>query len=259
MSEFGTGWRQDLEDFDFIERTETPVLFGSTDIPSRFSLREKGARVENQRALSACLGNALALALEGCNYFQTGVFVELSRWFCYISAQIEDGIIGDKGASITGGAKAASKRGVCREVTLPYPSRYTNHLPDAAKKEAQEHLLKSWRLARDHNEVIQFIGSGLGFGLLGMDWRQGIADSRTGEMSERTFRGPSPGGHALGITGYFENEDTEIGNSHGTEWGDGGWGRMTPGLLDYLCRLRQVVLVSDLESFHKPRDFGGMV
>lgn len=259
MSQYGPGWRFDLEDFDYLERTSTPLLYSAGEIQPSVSMRAAGLKIENQGRFSSCVGHALSSALECCNWLETRQWEQLSRWWCYITAQMATGMQGrDNGATIAGAAKAAKERGVCLEKTFPYPQFYTDRLPQSAAAEAAEHKVKSWRFAADHNEVNHFIGSGFGFGILGIDWRRGLADSRNGEMSERTFVGPSAGGHALMASGYFRNGDSEIANSHTPNWGDKGFGRMSKGLMDMCCKQRQVVLISDLEAFERPRDFGGM-
>lgn len=261
MSDWGLGYRIEDEDSAYLLETSTPILFSAAagSLPESVSFRSKGLRIEHQGRFGACVGNAGSTCLEICNYIDTSTWIQLSRWWCYIAAQRATGMNGrDAGATISGMAQAAKERGVCLESTYKYPSVYVDNLPVNAANEAKEHRIKAYAKMTDVQSVRHFIGSGLGSVILGMPWMSVIANSTTGEMSERTFTGRNLGGHCLCVTGYHSNGDLEIANSHSTQWGDKGWGRMTEGLARRLIQQGEWYGMSDLQEFTQPRTFGGM-
>lgn len=259
MTDYKTGYRIEDEDHQFLAATSTPLLFSATVLPERVSYKDKGVRIENQGQFGSCGGHAGSTVLECLNYLDTGRWVQLSRWWCYIAAQREDGFNGkDAGCSISGLAKAMQKRGVCLETSLPYPDRYRDVLPQSAAEEAAKHKIKAWSRLPTADKVRQFIGSGLGFPAIGIPWMKGFD---TGEISSRTYRGQNIGGHALAITGYNDAKDYfEIPNSWGTQAGVGGWFYMSYEFYDKIMAGGQSegIGFSDLQEFRQPRTFGGM-
>lgn len=261
MSDWGLGYRIEDEDSGYLLETSTPILFAAPadSLPPSVSFRAAGLRIENQGQFGSCVGHGGSSCLEICNWLDTRQWINLSRWWCYIAAQRATGMNGrDAGATISGMAQAAKDRGVCLESTYPYPSNYIDNLPSNAANEAKEHRIKAYAKMTDVQSVRHFIGSGLGSVILGMPWMSVIANSTTGEMSERTFTGRNMGGHCLCVTGYHSNGDLEIANSHSSQWGDQGWGRMTEGLARRLIQQGEWYGMSDLQEFTQPRTFGGM-
>lgn len=253
------GYLIEEEDHAFLESTSTPVLFTAGELPKRVSFREKGVRIENQGRFGSCGGHAGSTVLECLNFLDTGDWIQLSRWWCYIAAQRETGHNGrDAGCTISGLAKAMQSRGVCLETSLPYPDRYTDILPRAAAEEASQHKIKTWTRLPTSDQARQFIGSGLGFPAIGIPWMNGF---QGGEISSRTYNGGSIGGHALAITGYDDSRRVfEVPNSWGQQAGQSGWFTMTYEFYDKIFQGNQAEAIgfSDLEEFAQPRTFGEM-
>lgn len=260
MSEFKSGYLIEEEDHAFLESTSTPMLFSGA-IPQKVSFREKGLRIENQGRMGSCGGHAGSSVLECLNWLDTKEWIQLSRMWCYIAAQRESGHNGrDVGCTISGLAKAMQTRGVCLESTFPYPDRYSDVLPRSAAEEAAQHKIKAWSRLRSVDAMCQFLGTGQGAIAIGIPWVSGFANG-DGELSSRTMRGQYLGGHAMEFSGYnLDSEIFETANSHGTIWGDGGYGRMTFELVTKLVNSgeSEFIGMSDLEEFTQPRDFGGM-
>lgn len=256
------GWLEEREDHQFLAATSSPILFSATVIKPRISYRELGMRIEDQLRFGSCGGHAGSTVAEGLNFIDTRQWVQLSRWWAYIAAQREDGINGrDAGCTISGLAKALQSRGICREVSLPYPmdGRYTDRLPQSAAEEALKHRIKSWTRLPTVEQLTQFIGTGLGLVAIGMPWLQGFDE---GMISSQRHFGKNLGGHALAVTGYdLKKEILEIPNSWGERMGDRGWFYMTFEFYDKIMRSgnSEGIGMSDLSEYRKPRTFAGIV
>lgn len=256
MSEPALGYRKADEDLSALEATEKPMAAMAFAAPE--SVDHSGwLKVEHQGSLSSCTGNAESSVFEVCNYIKTaGGIVQVSRWFAYIQAQKASGFFGsDQGASIDGSRRAAENVGNCLEPTLPYPKQYVTTIPAAAITEAADHQLLSHVVLRSYSEDFNFIASGQGAIIIGVDWTTGMR-ACTGIMELSTLKGGMLGGHAMAIVGYTKRKAADgrnylhLVNSHGTTWGNKGWAEVAPAVIDLWHQRREVMIgFSDLESW----------
>lgn len=175
--------------------------------------------IRNQANMGSCRGHSLAANARLCGYLKAGKLDldddgtknepledDFSPMWCYLMSQRESGIRGDSGATIDGGRKVGVKHGVCREVSFPYPSRYTTSIPrgaanDAARfKFARETLFE----AGDAEKVFDWIGSGQGAFDWGKIWPLPFVKGCLLKGMSKSERG---GGHATAGIGLIRGED----------------------------------------------------
>lgn len=256
MSELILGWRKDLEDLRSLKakaRTFSASALGAFTAPEEIDHRG-WLQIENQGPVGSCAGHAESTCLEVCNYIATGGnVVQLSRMFCYLAGQQMCGLFGaDQGSTIEGVVEASKRVGVCLESTFPYPGRYITSVPNSATIEAAQHKLRSHVNIGGYQQGFDFVGSGVGGLIIGIDWVQSLINC-TGIVD--SLRGGSVGGHALAIVGYSKRLDRQgrkylwLANSHGRQWGNNGWAEIAPAVFDYWCQRDVVIGVSDLENF----------
>ncbi len=195
-------------------------------------------KIEDQNGFGSCQGNALSTAVEIAYWLATeGDIVQLSRWFAYVATQKEyDGIRGDQGSTISGGAKLAEFIGICPEELLPYPrGRYNQKYTAAHKAAAEPYRLKTFRVMETVADVRNWLDAGLGAISIGVRWGRG-------------------GGHAICIV-ETDGTDFIYANSWGTGWGDKGYGRWTQSEMRSLLRDNYTVAIgmTDMEAA-KPRE-----
>jgi len=267
------GWLADEEKRYALHATATPFdksLFRG-DPPEEFDPRP-WLKIENQQNMGSCAGHACSSVLEVCNWIDTqGEIVQLSRMYAYIMGQKESGIVGDRGATISGVVKSAKRNGICLEKTHPYPDpvRYTREISDKAHAEAAEHKLINHSVLEDYDDVYKFIASGVGAVEIGIKWVSSLRNN--GGVVDR-LSGGGGGGHALAIVGWTKRKDTQgrnyliMANSHGTRWGKNGFAEIAPRLFDQWGeeRYSEMIGMSDLQeygtrslSFVNDFDWGG--
>lgn len=236
-----TGWNIAAEDRDFL--AAGTALFGveapaDYQPPPTFNFRDK-LRVENQGALSSCVGHGGSSGLEALIWLQANASEQMSRMFCYLVAQRYSGISGDRGATISGCVQALREVGCCYESTFPYPARYGNRIPPVAAAEAPRFKILGHRKLHTYFEVRDWIAQGKGPVIFGCQWYHNLANSR-GVITPDDLRGPTLGGHCNLFVGYSGERDREGElmidglNSHGTGWGDQGWAQWTSRAIDAL-------------------------
>ena len=196
-----------------------------------------------QKSQGACQGHAISSALELCSCIAIGEkSLELSRAMGYYETQRLDGIRGDKGSTISGGAKLAMNTGICTEDLWPYPSKYSNKRPSnynavlsSAKrfKVGKRVRIESW------DGFTTFLEAGLGAISLGIRWnksvnREHVTDFRCGG-----------GGHALSAAQMSKKRPGEIDilNSWGTRWGDNGWATWNQKAVEKMFRDKFTVII----------------
>lgn len=241
MPEYLGGWRNDLEDFDALAamvdddwRNRVEGLYAEPEEVSYDWLR-----IENQSQQGACQGHALTDVGEVSAYLASeGVIHQFSRQAAYIWSQQMDGIRGDSGSTLAGGAKVAMEWGFLPEEFWPYTGKYHTKSPvksvDECKQLASQFRLKTTRRLRGYDDLKQWLASGMGIAWIGIPWGNG------------------GGGHSVSIPGYTAKKDSKgrnhmrLKNSWGTGWGDKGYKECTPAEVDGWFRSGVVMAGSDM-------------
>ena len=225
---FGLGLRPDLESqhADAMQSVRQLTCAPSAPIPNEVDPRPFIPAL-NQGRRNTCCGHARALVSGFCGWIESGIYVPVSRRYCYLTTKIVDGTIrgGDEGASISGAALASTKYGECREETFPYwrdDERYSTGIPDAASREGSAHKIASHTRLTSVPQIRQFIGSGQGGVIFGISWTEGLASFRGRILTMRDIGGRYLGEHAVCYAGYTPDGRLIFYNSWGPGWGNNG-------------------------------------
>jgi len=250
------GWLSDKEDRLALQASSVPMLTSAVqgDLPPEMGVKD-WMNIENQGSQGSCGGCARTYCLELGIKHQTGDIVQLSKQFAYITAQMEDGIVGDMGSTISGNARAALK-GTCLEKWFPYTGRYTRKIPQEAYDHAKDYILNSHVTCRSYDDVFRFLGLGLGGVQIGIDWT--VNDSAE-PLQTYNSRG-SGGGHSVSFLDWSPITDGDgrrflrMFNSWGKGWGDNGTRLIAPRAIEQMLQHRNTVMIgfSDLKDL-KPR------
>lgn len=265
-----SGYPIELENRDALREMSPPGIFkalADDDLPKKVDFRQ-ALKIENQASMGSCQGHALSTCTEGCYFIATaGQQIELSRLFAYLGSQKLDGISGDRGSTLHGGAKLVTEFGLCLEADFPYPSpvRYPagghRSIPAAAWEKAQAFRIKTTKFITEEPEVHQWLGSGAGLVEIGIAWGSAMEPDSQGVID--SFRAGG-GGHAVSLTGYLPCEeigcDTPEGyvyildNSWGRGWGVNGRAYVKPRAVRQMLEHRFTTFVglSDMVDV-KPR------
>lgn len=174
-------------------------------------------RTENQGPIGSCQGHSLSSCLERLAMVR-GELIQLSEIFAYLATQKLDGLLGsDRGSTISGGCKVGMQYGCPPESLTGYPRSYPGRserdriLGSDMYKAAENYKAKSlWKVPRNHDEVLDFIGGGGGINF-GVAYGGGTIPS---DRVIRNFR-PGGGGHAMAVLGYNKEGWLRAVNSHG--------------------------------------------
>lgn len=245
----GLGYRLEIENHAQLAATSSPLQlpYGTYAAPTIVCHRPwRRKRVKFQSSMGSCTGGSRANGSEVLNYIASGGgILTLSMMYCYLQNQVECGLIGrDQGATIDGSVRAGMRTGVALEETFPYPNpvRYSTDIPPAAIAEGKQHLIAKHMVMRSYDDCFTWLSSGVGVILIGVPWLQGM--TRVGPTMELSdLHGQMLGGHALVLHGYGgEGPDPvidqdgrpylDLENTHGTQWGDGGFCLVSPRVID---------------------------
>lgn len=199
------GWIREEEDFDWIDSLPDEIPFSRADYEPlpRAVKPSTWLRIENQNGFGSCQGHSLSSCCEIAYYLATGGdVIQLSRWYAYVGTQIIDGLNGDRGSTISGGATLAKTKGICPETEYPYPKRYTRRISEEQYRKARKYKLSRFQRMRSADDVRNWLDSGLGGISIGVRWGRG--------------------GHAIAIT-ETTSSGVKVANSWGTNWGTKGW------------------------------------
>jgi C1A family cysteine protease len=221
----------------------------------------KWLKTENQQQLSSCVGHGSTSAAEIAFYRETRLVEQFNRMFAYRTAQMIDGITGDRGAMITGAGKASMKFGHCLESIWPYVNRYQTKLPAECFKDAEKRKIRMYKALRSYDDVLRWLVHGIGGVHIGIDWNSSMDnyDSK-GRITKYSQGG---GGHALCLGDWNKEflDDKgqpfiEMFNSWGVNWGVGGRAYIHPKVVDYWCKAEVVIGYSDMDGEAvKPRTY----
>lgn len=269
-NDFNPGYAIELEDRDLLRSTAVKAnMLMMGDIPERVDPRqhilfkENWLKVENQGQIGSCQGQSLTECGEYCYTIATGKVIQLSRMHAYLKSQIEDGIRGDRGSTLSGGTKAFLK-GICLESIGPYPRNYPGWgwITKEMEENGKEYILRSHVEMKVAEDVKRFIGSGMGIVQIGISWGNEMSPDSNGCI--RRFTGAGGGGHAVTFTGYLPDSDVGFKSTHGwwallknswsTSWGKQGFAYVDSGAVAQMLRHRFTVMYgrSDM-SVPKPR------
>lgn len=273
MTDQKTGWLRDDEDRAYL-RTQgiifnPPQSFGA---PEEFDTRPIIA-VENQANTSSCVGHATSSCIEACAWIAAQLAGDAmpdqySRWFAYLAAQKQSGMLGsDQGATISGAAEAMKLGGCCHETTLPFPGRYVKTIPAAATAEAGQFKIRTHTSLPTYQRVFDFMAGGFGGVVIGIAATNRFMNC-TGVLELSDVKGQG-GGHALLLWGHTKRVDAQgrhyvwLHNSWGKSWGNGGRAEVAPEAIDYWGRSQnnELIGLSDLSGLDVGRkiDFSAIV
>lgn len=257
------GWLREEEDWEYLRRIKQPSpasMLRAMRTQRGYGTPEKvdprdWLQIENQRNMGSCQGHSLSTCVEVAYNYEADKIIQLSRMFAYVMSQRKDGIRGDRGSTISGGAKCAKEDGICLESTYPYPSSYTTNIPSAAITEAKEYRIKSAFDVKSYDDVFQFLASAVGAINIGISW---TLPSAAVIESYRSGRG---GGHAIALAGYTARKDNDgrnyiiLVNSWGTQWGNNGTAEVAPRAIEQMINstYSEFIALSDMEKIEPRR------
>jgi hypothetical protein len=237
-----TGWRyqDELRNRLWIDSLPRGVNFTYSaykDMPVTVAKPSTWLRIEDQNGWGSCQGHSLTTAMEIAYWLATGgQVVQLSRWMGYVGTQLIDGIRGDRGSTIAGGAELARTRGVCPEELYPYPRNgYTQQITAEQYAAGAPYKLKTFRRMTTIGDCRKWLDAGVGAISIGVRWGRG-------------------GGHAICLC-ETDGSDFVYANSWGTGWGDRGYGRWSERELSSLLRDNYTVAIGMTDmATPKPRE-----
>lgn len=226
---------------------------------------------ELQARQNSCRGHATTACLEKAYWCQTkGLIRQYNREFSYLTGQKLDGLVGDVGASMIGGCKAAIKYGMALEASWPYTGEYPaggfTAIPAPVFAEARKTVLGSYRVLQSYEQVIQWLADGIGGVQIGIEWNESCQPDANNQL--RSYRpGPfegdaEPSGHALALLDWDKQQTDARGypyvwmanwhEGYGDEFG-GAW--VAPKIVDYWCQHFEVIGMADVAGdVIAPRD-----
>jgi hypothetical protein len=251
-----TGYRHDLEDRDYLERTAVPFNVTRADYGAPTVVEEPWnlIRTENQGGMGSCQGHAASTVAELCRGIAEGgrpildPADQFSPIFAYLESQRFDGISGDRGSTIGGGLKTNSEVGCCPLSACPYPSpvRYPGrgYITDAHRQAAAPFKIKShvWLSKSGYQAWADFLGANIGGINMGIPWN---GSWKTGRVIE-SVSGSGGGWHAVAVLFLSPRKDAQgrhyvwMNNSHSERYGYRGWVEIAPKGIDQICAIRGV-------------------
>lgn len=269
--EFNSGYAYELEDYDALESTSIPMTFSLADVDISNALDfheiEDIHPIENQGAMGSCQGHSLSSQLEVIRYLATGEWLQMSRLHAYLASQQVDNLLGrDAGSTISGGVKVAKEQGLILEEKMPYPNpvRYPgktwflNRVQQPEVQDTERFKIKNHIRINSYEDQLALLASRAGTGSAGMYWP---IDLDQGNVC-REYRFGN-GMHAVAFLAIDKSRTDGDGNpllacanSHGKNYGDGGWCFWTKYAFEKMLRTRNCVVygVSDMD-IPGPRDF----
>lgn len=208
---------------------------------TRLAVPPAWMKVENQGPINSCSANGMTSCAEKCEYARTGKSVQLSRWFQYVESEIYTyGHAGrDDGATLSAALRVGREIGFVTEIDEPYPATYdrnrTRFNTEIKALAAERKITSTISLASGYSAWRTLLGRDIGAVLFGMFW--------SGQIDSRGYLiGPprSGGGHALAGLWLADtcdangNPDIWGGNSYGTQFGIGGFFKMTRSFIEDL-------------------------
>lgn len=200
-------------------------------VPERnaVDLREWDSRVEDQKTLGSCVGQAVSGAYEMLlkrNYSSN--YVELSPLFVYYNARLnEESTELDVGTTIRSALSAVKSRGICTEELWPYNTEKFDVRPSSeAYTDGRKRTLENYRSlygipsivsALNNNRPV-VIGMSVYTGFFDLNKDDAVVKMPTNRFTEYY------GEHAVYLVGYDKDKKQLLAkNSFGSEWGENGY------------------------------------
>lgn len=214
--------------------------------PSRVDMRQQMSPIDDQGALNACTGFAIAGLAEFRALRAKKSVTELSPSFIYkLELLAEDSVGEDGGARIRTGMAILQDRGICPEAMHPYlPAaqqgdgdvvrKWLSDMPTAEQMSAAAPF--KVRQTKPIEDLAQFKkalakGHPVVFGIMCAKSFESDAVKKTGivPVPDPALE-PFVGGHAIVAVGYDESKQQVIfRNSYSPTWGDKGYGYLPYG------------------------------
>jgi len=220
------GWIADLPDVrDFLYSMIEPKI---ESIPQQVDLRDKCSKIEDQKNLGSCTGQALAGNIEFLEIKNGVPYVEASRLFIYYNERaLRHNEKYDSGAMIRDGIKALCRWGVCDETFWPYDIAVFNRKPLVrAYKNAKLRKITSYYRLLSLNQILNCLTDGYPIvgGISIYESFENEEVTKTGIVKMPTQNERMIGGHAILFVGF--NSLTKmllVRNSWGENWGLNGY------------------------------------
>lgn len=221
---------KDSRDFQYKSMVEVP-----STLQPKLSLKKYAGPVRNQGNYGTCTGFGCC-ATKDTQEAVAGINVVTSPLHLYINEKKEDGI-SEEGSYIRCGMKVLQQRGVCLEATMPYYGMSWPNLPSISQKAATEGLIyrigpyASISSIYEIKTALQAKKSPVVIGVHFYEsFRRPISGGYLPMPGEQFSPDPDLGGHCMAIVGYDDTKirgrfsgHFEVKNSHGENWGDGGY------------------------------------
>lgn len=259
------GWRDDIEDRSFLANGTSRLL---SKIPMRFSAPDEfnpttWLRTEDQGPMGSCTGWGRSTIREVLYYINTGgKIVQFSPLFGYWTGQIVDGLLGkDTGATISASIKAAKQYGDCFEEVFPYPNpvQYPRNpkIPQSVYDAALPFNEIEFVKCENYSDVWRAISSGHYCVSVGIPWKAGMANNRSGVVELKDLSGETYGGHCNAVVGWSKRKDSQgrnylwQPNSHGPTYGRNGVVECAPACYDHWGQdgYSEMIAVTDKRTY----------
>lgn len=266
MSQFeNTGWDPELENFDAIRNSSTPlaITYADFETPDEIDPRRM-VRHDKQGNMGSCQG----FSLTNCGEYLWNIAIgakeyqderQFSQLFAYLETQRLDGLIGrDVGSTIEKGITVGKTIGFLEHKELPYRTPYPNNarslVTQDMRQKAGAFKIRSHSVLDSYDECFRYVASGAGCLHTGTVWNDSFY-GRNGVVENISLA--NGGGHATAWMGFSKRKDSKGRNyiwrlnSHNDSYTE-----LAPAVIDSLCRHQWTVVVgvSDLET-PTPRKF----
>jgi hypothetical protein len=223
------GWLWEQERYDELEAmamdraTFQQAMASDWEIPQVLDLTEI-LPLENQGREGSCQGQSSSSAAMMVHWLETGELVDFSADFSYYRAQFYDGLRGDVGSTLAGGAKSAIQDGYLLEQQMPYTDRYNpGDMPANWKQLAAEYRVGQFAQLRSYREIVEFQSRGFGAVWWGIRWAP-----QEGPAGEVRRGGIGRGGHATHLAGWGRRSERMQFDADGLPswlWHKNSWAR----------------------------------
>jgi hypothetical protein len=198
-----------------------PKLAIDSDPTGVYDVRDQGRQ-------GSCQGQALAGIFGACFWLHTGRKIKFSAAAGYYLSQKRDGIVGDRGSTLSGGQWVATQHGMCIEDDWPYPQQYNNREPQNANYAYKLAVTKPFSRTQD---LLAWIDLGLPV-QIGVMW----GDSCDREIVNNWQ--PAGGGHSTFFWFRSKSGNVRNINSWGKRWNGDGVHEWTEASIDRAIKHR---------------------
>jgi hypothetical protein len=207
--------------------------------------------VVTQGNQGSCQGQSIALVFSICYFLATARRQSFSAACGYYLSQKYDGIRGDNGSTLSGGAKVATQHGMCLESDWPYPAQYNPREPANVPYLFKLKATKPMRTVGDCKEWLS----------LGLPIQQGSKwnNSCSKEVVDNWQPMRGSGGHSTTFWQLSNLSNVKNINSWGKGWNGDGVHEFTFLSISRMLQDPDTVLIGyspDAMSFPTPEPIG---